>query len=55
MNNLVLDFTALTTFDWFLLAPIAFGAFMGFRKGLLLEVVSFLALLIGVLGGLKLS
>lgn len=44
----------MTTFDWFLLIPIGFGAFMGFRKGLLLEVVSFLALIIGVLGGLKL-
>ncbi|HSI89809.1 MAG TPA: CvpA family protein [Adhaeribacter sp.] len=44
----------MTTFDWFLAVPIAFGAFMGFRKGLFLEALSFLSLIIGVLGGLKL-
>ncbi|KAA9325464.1 CvpA family protein [Adhaeribacter soli] len=44
----------MTTFDWFLAIPLAYGAFMGFRKGLLLEIVSLLALIIGVLGGLKL-
>ena len=44
----------MTTFDWFLAVPIAYGAFMGFRKGLLLEIVSLVALIIGVLGGLKL-
>jgi membrane protein required for colicin V production len=43
-----------TTFDWFLAVPIAYGAFMGFRKGLLLEIVSLIALIIGFLGGLKL-
>nr|WP_255710107.1 CvpA family protein [Pontibacter harenae] len=34
--------------------PIAYGAFQGFRKGLLLELVSLVALVLAILGGLKL-
>ncbi|WP_242929489.1 CvpA family protein [Pontibacter vulgaris] len=44
----------MSTFDIFLAIPIAFGAFQGFRKGLLLELVSLVALVIAILGGLKL-
>jgi membrane protein required for colicin V production len=43
----------LTTFDFFLLAPIAYGAFNGFRKGLLLEVLSLVAWFIAVILGLQ--
>lgn len=43
----------MSTFDYFLLIPILFGAFMGYRKGLLLELVSLLALVLAILGGLK--
>ncbi|MDX5348883.1 MAG: CvpA family protein [Hymenobacteraceae bacterium] len=41
-------------FDWFLAIPLVIGAVIGFRKGLLLEVISLLALILGVIGGLKL-
>jgi membrane protein required for colicin V production len=44
----------LSAFDIFLLVPISYGAFQGFRRGLLLEVISLGALLIGIIGGLKL-
>ncbi|MFD2248562.1 CvpA family protein [Pontibacter ruber] len=44
----------MSTFDFFLILPIAFGAFQGFRKGLLLELVSLVALVLAILGGLKL-
>ncbi|OKL41142.1 CvpA family protein [Pontibacter flavimaris] len=44
----------MSTFDFFLAIPIAYGAFMGFRKGLLLELVSLVALVLAILGGLKL-
>ncbi|MBF9255269.1 CvpA family protein [Pontibacter sp. 172403-2] len=44
----------MSTFDIFLAIPIAFGAFMGFRKGLLLELISLVALVLAILGGLKL-
>ncbi|NDK54751.1 CvpA family protein [Pontibacter fetidus] len=44
----------MSTFDYFLLIPILFGAFMGYRKGLLFELVSLLALVVAILGGLKL-
>jgi membrane protein required for colicin V production len=43
-----------STFDIFLALPILFGAFMGFRKGLLLELISLFALVLGILLGLKL-
>ena len=44
----------MSTFDFFLALPILWGAFQGFRKGLLLELVSLLALVLAILGGLKL-
>lgn len=44
----------MSTFDFFLAIPILFGAFMGFRKGLLLELVSLVGLVLAILGGLKL-
>ena len=44
----------MSTFDFFLALPIAYGAFQGFRKGLLLELVSLVALVLAILGGLKL-
>ncbi len=43
----------MSAFDLFLLVPIAFGAFKGFRRGLLLEVISLAALFIGIILGLK--
>lgn len=43
----------MTTFDFLLLAPIAYGAIKGFWKGLLLEVVSLVAWFIGVIFGLQ--
>ncbi|QNF33258.1 CvpA family protein [Adhaeribacter swui] len=43
----------MTTFDFFLLAPIAYGAFSGFRQGLLLEIVSLVAWVIAVVFGLQ--
>lgn len=43
----------MSTFDFFLAIPIVYGAFMGFRKGLLLELVSLVALVLAILGGLK--
>jgi len=44
----------LNTFDIFLILPILYGAFQGFRKGLLLELISLVALVLAILGGLKL-
>jgi membrane protein required for colicin V production len=34
--------------------PILYGAFQGFRKGLFLELISLIALVLAILGGLKL-
>lgn len=44
----------MSTFDFFLALPILYGAFQGFRKGLLLELVSLVGLVLAILGGLKL-
>lgn len=49
-----LNFYSVSTFDIFLALPILYGAFMGFRKGLLLELISLFALVLGILLGLKL-
>lgn len=43
----------MTTFDFLLLAPIVYGAFKGYRRGLLLEVISLAAWFIGVVFGLQ--
>ena len=37
-----------------MLVPLIFGAVMGFRKGLLLEIVGILAFVLGIIGGFKL-
>ncbi|GAB5524291.1 MAG: hypothetical protein Roseis2KO_21630 [Roseivirga sp.] len=42
------------TLDIILLVPLIFGAVMGFRKGLLLEIVGILAFVLGIVGGFKL-
>jgi len=44
----------LSKFDIILALPLAYGIFQGFRKGLLQEVVSVIALLLGFVLGLKL-
>ncbi len=44
----------MSTFDYFLLIPILFGAFLGYRKGLLMEFVSLFALVAAIIGGLQL-
>jgi membrane protein required for colicin V production len=43
-----------SAFDIFLLIPLGIGAVQGYRRGLLLEVASLLALVLGVIGGLAL-
>jgi membrane protein required for colicin V production len=41
-------------FDLLLLMPLAVGAVKGFRRGIVLEVASLVAFVLGVIGGLKL-
>lgn len=41
--------------DIILLIPIAWGAFMGFRKGLVLELASLVGLVLGIYGAIKFS
>jgi membrane protein required for colicin V production len=45
--------SCLSAFDLFLLIPISYGAFKGYRRGLFMELISLVALLIGIIGGLK--
>ena len=40
--------------DIILLIPLLFGAWSGFRKGLLLEIIGILAFVLGIVGGFKL-
>ncbi|MFT4741964.1 MAG: membrane protein required for colicin V production, partial [Marivirga sp.] len=42
------------TLDIILLIPLVFGAYLGFKKGLLLEIVSLLAFFLAVVGAFKL-
>ncbi|MCA8832201.1 CvpA family protein [Hymenobacter pini] len=44
----------MSTFDILLLIPLAIGAVQGYRRGLVLEVASLLAFVLGVVGGLAL-
>jgi len=44
----------MNTLDLVLMVPLLYGAWRGWQKGLLLEIVSLLALFLGVLGALKL-
>lgn len=41
------------TLDILLLLPLFFGAFRGFRKGLLLEIVSMIGVILAIVGGFK--
>ncbi|GAA4378166.1 CvpA family protein [Hymenobacter koreensis] len=41
-------------FDLLLLVPLAVGAVKGFRRGIVMEAVSLLAFVLGIIGGLKL-
>ena len=40
--------------DYFILIPLVYGAYEGYRKGFVLMVVGFVALVLGVIGGFKL-
>ncbi|MBK6267036.1 CvpA family protein [Marivirga sp. S37H4] len=42
------------TLDILLLIPLIFGAYLGFRKGLLLEIVSLVAFVLAIVGAFKL-
>lgn len=42
------------TLDIILIIPLVFGAVMGFRKGLLLEIIGILAFVLAIIGGFKL-
>lgn len=42
------------TLDIILLIPLVFGAVLGFRKGLLLEIFGVLAFVLAIIGGFKL-
>ncbi len=42
------------TLDILLLIPLVFGAYLGFRKGLLLEIVSLVAFILAIVGAFKL-
>ncbi|SDY77261.1 CvpA family protein [Hymenobacter psychrophilus] len=44
----------MSTFDIFLLIPLGIGAVQGYRRGLVLEVATLLALILGLVGGLAL-
>ncbi|MGB5929860.1 MAG: CvpA family protein, partial [Cyclobacteriaceae bacterium] len=44
----------MSTLDIILLILLAIGAFQGYRKGLLLSIFSFLALVLAVIGAIKL-
>ena len=41
--------------DLFMAIPLVWGAFNGFRKGLIIEIASLIALLGGIYGGIRLS
>lgn len=42
-------------FDIIIIIPLLWGAFKGFKKGLIIELASIIALLLGVWGGIKFS
>jgi|TARA_Y100000114_G_scaffold33216_1_gene28605 membrane protein required for colicin V production len=44
----------LKTLDIILLIPLIFGAVLGFKKGLLLEIIGVLAFVLAIIGGFKL-
>ncbi len=45
----------MSTIDIILLIPLAWGAFNGFRKGLILELASLVGLILGIYGAIKFS
>ena len=45
----------LSTLDVILIIPLAWGAYKGFKRGLIIEVASLLALILGVYGALNFS
>lgn len=45
----------MSTVDIILLIPLAWGAFMGFKKGLVLELASLVGLILGIYGAIKFS
>lgn len=44
----------MSTFDIILIIPIVYGAYRGFKKGFLLEVIAIIAFILAVIGGFKL-
>lgn len=44
----------MSTIDIILLVPLVYGAYQGFRKGFLLEVIAILAFILAIVGGFKL-
>lgn len=44
----------MNTFDIILLIPLVYGAYRGFRKGFLLEVIAIFAFILAIIGGFKL-
>ena len=48
------SFKKMTTLDLLLLLPLGVGTVQGYRRGLVLEAVSLLAFVVGVVGGLSL-
>ncbi|MTI20260.1 CvpA family protein [Fulvivirga sp. RKSG066] len=44
----------MSTIDIVLLIPLLFGAYKGFKKGFLLEVIAILAFILAIIGGFKL-
>jgi membrane protein required for colicin V production len=48
-------FDAMSWIDLILVIPLAWAAFKGFKKGLVIEVFSLLALIVGIYGGIHFS
>lgn len=44
----------MSTIDIVIIIPILFGAYHGFRKGFLMEIISLLAFILAIIGGFKL-
>ncbi len=49
------SFGLMNYFDIIIIIPLLWGAFKGFKKGLIVEVASLLALFLGIWGGVKFS
>lgn len=44
----------MATIDFILLAPILFGAYQGFKKGFVLEIIAIISFILAIIGGFKL-